>query len=102
MLLLSSIGLLLAAVLWQTTSIIADRHYSIWLFISIFIMAVPSTTSDLLCMPYMARYRQQYLTTFFVGMGCSALVPSAVSLIQGKSIQSQYSFNQDLQTINRE
>ncbi len=50
----------------------------------------------------MARYRQQYLTTFFVGMGCSALVPSAVSLIQGKSIQSQYSFNQDLQTINRE
>lgn len=48
-------------------------------------MSIPCTTSDVLFMPYITKLENtKYVATFFIGMGLSALVPSAASLIQGR------------------
>jgi len=84
MLILSGIGILLVAFLYDIPSTIGNSQHSVWLFLAIFIMSIPCTTSDLLNLPYIYKFADSsFVTSYFIGMGLSALIPSGLSLIQG-------------------
>uniref|UniRef100_A0A914YZI8 Riboflavin transporter n=1 Tax=Panagrolaimus superbus TaxID=310955 RepID=A0A914YZI8_9BILA len=83
MLILITICSLATAFLWDKTAFIFGEERSISLIIIMFFMALVNTTSNVLFMPYMATFHPTYLTAYFHGMGLSALIPSAFSLIQG-------------------
>lgn len=74
--------------------------HSLWLLLSILILCIPCTMADVVCMPLIGSlssfriftYLHLYLgrlgspdlvTTFYVGMGLGALLPSALSFAQG-------------------
>ncbi|VDM46566.1 unnamed protein product [Toxocara canis] len=84
MLIMSGAGLLMAAFVYDHPAVTSSSKHSYWLFVAFFIMSIPCTTSDVLFMPYITKLEStKYVATFFIGMGLSALIPSAVSLIQG-------------------
>uniref|UniRef100_A0A915BTR2 Riboflavin transporter n=2 Tax=Parascaris TaxID=6254 RepID=A0A915BTR2_PARUN len=84
MLFFSGAGLVMAAFVYDRPGVINNSKHSYWLFVAFFIISIPCTTSDVLFMPYITKLENtKYVATFFIGMGFSALVPSAVSLIQG-------------------
>ncbi|VDK55691.1 unnamed protein product [Anisakis simplex] len=86
MLVLSGFGLLMAAFTYDQPVVIDNAKHSYWLFVAILIMSIPCTTADVLFLPYITKLENfKYVTTFFIGMGLSALLPSTVSLIQGAS-----------------
>ena len=41
------------------------------------------TTSSVVFLPYMANFKSQYMTPFYIGEGFSGMVPAIVGLIQG-------------------
>lgn len=69
---------------WDHTLEIFGAQHSVVLMILLFIMSTINATSNVLFMPYMAAFHPNYLTAYFVGMGLSSLIPSVVSLIQGR------------------
>lgn len=74
----------LLAFFWDTTYEIFGANHSVVLMILLFVMSMINATSNVLFMPYMAAFHQNYLTAYFVGMGLSSLIPSIISLLQGK------------------
>ena len=48
-----------------------------------FFLAMVDTTSSVVFLPYMAYFKSQYMTPFYIGEGFSGLVPAIVGLIQG-------------------
>uniref|UniRef100_A0A0N5AVK4 Riboflavin transporter n=1 Tax=Syphacia muris TaxID=451379 RepID=A0A0N5AVK4_9BILA len=88
MLLMAAGGLIMAAFVYDKPCTVAGGKHSYLLFVAFFIMSMPCTVSDVMFMPYITRFNGTHIvTTFFVGMGLSALVPSAVSLVQGYNVQ---------------
>ncbi|XP_014678622.1 PREDICTED: riboflavin transporter 2-like [Priapulus caudatus] len=76
------------ALFWQRTTVIGGEDHSTALFILMFFIAICNTTSNIVFLPFMARYRHEYITALFVGMGLSALLPSVVALVQGGGTSS--------------
>uniref|UniRef100_A0A8R1UT21 Riboflavin transporter n=1 Tax=Pristionchus pacificus TaxID=54126 RepID=A0A8R1UT21_PRIPA len=83
LLIIDIIGLLL------TTFTYTSVH-SVWLLLSIFILCIPCTMADVVFMPLIdsiSIYRRlgspSLVTTFYIGMGLGALLPSALSFAQG-------------------
>ncbi|KAI1722911.1 solute carrier family 52, riboflavin transporter, member 3 [Ditylenchus destructor] len=83
LLVFSALCTLLMALFWNNTAKVFGNEHSVVLITITFFMALVNATSNVLFMPYMAAFHSQYLTAYFVGMGFSALVPSATALIQG-------------------
>lgn len=74
---------LLLVFLWKETSVIFGVEHSTALLSLVFILAIVDCTSSVLFIPFMAVFRQTYLTSYLVGEGLSGLLPSLVALVQG-------------------
>ncbi|CAJ0590915.1 unnamed protein product [Cylicocyclus nassatus] len=73
------------AFLWSETATIGSRNCSVALFVLLFGLALVDVISNVLFMPFMAKFHPSYLNAYFVGMGFSSLIPSILALIQGTS-----------------
>lgn len=77
---------------WRTVADINGKEYSICLYIFLFGLALVDSVSNVLFLPFMARYQPAYLNAYFVGMGCSALIPSLLSLVQGECLYMYHAY----------
>lgn len=73
----------LLAVFWSHTVTIAGEERSLLFFIFTFVLSLVCCTSNVTFLPFMYRYPPEYIRTFFIGQGFSALFPCIVALGQG-------------------
>nr|SVE75791.1 EOG090X07AW [Daphnia hispanica] len=74
---------LMIAFFWDATSFINGEEHSTGLLTLLFFLSLVDCSSSVLFMPFMARFRQAYLTSYLVGEGLSGFLPSIFALIQG-------------------
>ncbi|CAI5452761.1 unnamed protein product [Caenorhabditis angaria] len=72
-------------IFWSYSSVFLGTQRSWPLYLLLFGLAIVNAISNVLFMPFMARFHPAYLNAYFVGMGLSSLIPSILSLIQGTS-----------------
>lgn len=77
------VSCLLMALLWDRTSFIFGREHSTALLLLCFFLAFVDCTSSVVFLPFMALFKPEYMTAFFIGEGFSGLVPSLAALVQG-------------------
>ncbi|KAK6038446.1 hypothetical protein COOONC_24049 [Cooperia oncophora] len=85
--------------LWKETVAIGSKRYSLALYLLLFGLAVVDAMSNVLFMPFMAKFHPAYLNAYFVGMGFSSLIPSILALIQGDSAQHLQYLLKGMQTV---
>ncbi len=68
---------------WKETSYIAGVERSTALLVLCFFLSMVDCTSSVTFLPYMAIFREVYMSPFFGGEGLSGLLPSLVALGQG-------------------
>lgn len=73
----------LMAVFWSHTVTIAGEERSLLFLLFTFVLALVCCTSNVTFLPFMFRYPPEYIRTFFIGQGFSALFPCIVALGQG-------------------
>ena len=73
----------LLAVFWSHTVTIAGEQRSLPFLLFTFVLSLVCCTSNVTFLPFMFRYPPQYIRTFFIGQGLSALFPCVVALGQG-------------------
>ncbi|XP_005179334.1 solute carrier family 52, riboflavin transporter, member 3-A isoform X2 [Musca domestica] len=78
-----TLSAILTAFFYDKTAVVFGGQHSVALFALTIFTAFTACTSSVLFMPYMGRFREIYLITYFVGEGLSGLLPSVVALIQG-------------------
>ncbi|XP_065354201.1 solute carrier family 52, riboflavin transporter, member 3-A isoform X2 [Calliphora vicina] len=83
LLITGAVSAILTAFFYSRTAIIFGSEHSVALFALTFFTALTACTSSVLFMPYMGRFKEIYLVTYFIGEGLSGLLPSVVALIQG-------------------
>lgn len=83
LLITGTLSAILTAFFYNRTAILFGSNHSVALFALTFFTALTACTSSVLFMPYMGRFKEIYLVTYFVGEGLSGLLPSVVALIQG-------------------
>ena len=78
-----TVGLLLLAFFWDRTLWLwgAERSFAL-LFLSSCLGFVDNMSS-VVFIPYMARFKSQYVTAFFLGEACSAVIPAGMGVLQG-------------------
>ena len=74
---------LLMALLWNVTGYVGGAEHSTGLLTLLFCLSLVDCTSSVLFMPFMARFRRIYLTSYLIGEGLSGLLPSLFALAQG-------------------
>lgn len=77
------IAQVLMAIFWDQTSMFNSIEHSTALFILFFSLSLVNTTSNVTFLPFMMRFKPQYITAYFIGMGFSALLPSLTAIVQG-------------------
>lgn len=73
----------LLAIFWSHTVTIAGEERSLLFLLFTFVLSLVCCTSNVTFLPFMFRYPPQYIRTFFIGQGFSALFPCIVALGQG-------------------
>ncbi|XP_056272310.1 solute carrier family 52, riboflavin transporter, member 2 [Pseudoliparis swirei] len=73
----------LLAVFWSHTVAIAGGERSLLFLLFAFVLSTVCCTSNVTFLPFMFSYPSQYIRTFFIGQGLSALFPCIVALGQG-------------------
>uniref|UniRef100_A0A3P8TPG3 Riboflavin transporter n=1 Tax=Amphiprion percula TaxID=161767 RepID=A0A3P8TPG3_AMPPE len=71
------------AIFWSHTVVIAGEQRSLPFLLFTFVLSLVCCTSNVTFLPFMFRYPPQYIRTFFIGQGLSALFPCIVALGQG-------------------
>ncbi|XP_004074339.1 solute carrier family 52, riboflavin transporter, member 2 [Oryzias latipes] len=71
------------AIFWSHTVNIAGESRSLPFLLLTFVLSFVCCTSNVTFLPFMFRYPPQYIRTFFIGQGFSALFPCIVALGQG-------------------
>ncbi|XP_064598813.1 solute carrier family 52, riboflavin transporter, member 3-B-like [Liolophura sinensis] len=82
-LIVGALACLLLAFLWQQTSLVSGVEHSVALLVLQFFLALVDCTSSVVFLPFMSVFKEQYMTTYFIGEGLSGLLPSLVALVQG-------------------
>lgn len=79
---------LMLVFLWKETAYVAGADHSVGLLVSVLLLSMVDCTSSVVFLPYMATFKQEYMTSFYIGEGMSGLVPAAVALGQnvGKTL----------------
>lgn len=80
---IGTISSLLIALFWNATTFVAGVKHSTGLLTLLFFLSMVDCSSSVLFMPFMARFRVVYLTSYLVGEGLSGFLPSIVALAQG-------------------
>lgn len=83
LLITGTLSAILTAFFYSRTAMLFGAEHSVALFALTFFTALTACTSSVLFMPYMGRFKEIYLVTYFIGEGLSGLLPSVVALIQG-------------------
>lgn len=73
------------AVFWKQTVTVAGQERSLPFLFFTFLLSLVCCTSTVTFLPFMFRYPPQYIRTFFIGQGLSALFPCIVAIGQGVS-----------------
>ncbi|XP_061752932.1 solute carrier family 52, riboflavin transporter, member 2-like [Nerophis ophidion] len=73
----------LLAIFWWHKVAVAGQERSVPFFFFTFVLSLVCCTSNVTFLPFMFRYPPQYIRTFFIGQGLSALFPCVVALGQG-------------------
>lgn len=73
----------LLAFLWSTQVTVAGKSTSLVFLLLTFVLSFVCCTSNVTFLPFMFRYPPEYIRTFFIGQGLSALFPCVVALAQG-------------------
>lgn len=73
------------ALFWSRTVTVAGVERSLPFLVLTFVLSLVCCTSTVTFLPFMFRYPPQYIRTFFIGQGFSALLPCVVALGQGVS-----------------
>lgn len=71
------------ALFWSQVPMVSGEPRSVPFLLLTFILSLFCCTSNVTFLPFMYRYPPQYIRTFFVGQGLSALFPCVVALGQG-------------------
>lgn len=71
------------ALFWSHTVSIAGTERSLVFLLLTFVLSLVCCTSNVTFLPFMFRYPPEYIRTFFIGQGFSALFPCIVALGQG-------------------
>ncbi|CAG2199124.1 RFT2 [Mytilus edulis] len=74
---------LLLSFFWKETTVIAGELHSTALLVLHFFLSLTDCTTSVLFLPFMATFKRQYMTSYFIGEGLSGLIPSMVALGQG-------------------
>jgi len=77
------VSCLLMSLFWDRTSILFGHEHSTALLFLCFFLAFVDCTSSVVFLPFMALFKPEYMTAFFIGEGFSGLVPSLAALVQG-------------------
>lgn len=80
---IGSVSALLLALFWKETTVIGGIKHSTALLLLIFCLSLVDCTSSVLYTPYMAFWRDIYLSSYLIGEGLSGLLPALVALGQG-------------------
>ena len=77
--------MILVAFVWNATATIAGKSVSVALYVVFFVMAGRSMITTVAYLPYMATFaNSRLMPPFFIGIGCGALLPAILALIQGR------------------
>ena len=68
---------------WSETTHIFGKERSTSLITLSFFLVLVDTTSSVVFLPYMANFKVQYMSAFYIGEGMCGFLPSMVGLIQG-------------------
>ncbi|XP_072531472.1 solute carrier family 52, riboflavin transporter, member 2 isoform X2 [Salminus brasiliensis] len=71
------------AIFWSHVTTVAGQPRSVPYLVLAFVLSLVCCTSNVTFLPFMYRYPPEYIRTFFVGQGLSALFPCIVALGQG-------------------
>ena len=74
---------LLLAFFWDLTSVMMGVEHSTALIALASLLSLVDCTSSVVFLPYMALYKPQYMSAFYIGEGLSGFIPGIVGLIQG-------------------
>ncbi|XP_023831785.1 solute carrier family 52, riboflavin transporter, member 2 [Salvelinus sp. IW2-2015] len=80
---LAVVASIFLAIFWSQVATVAGEVRSVPYLLLTFVLALVCCTSNVTFLPFMFRYPPQYIRTFFVGQGLSALFPCVVALGQG-------------------
>lgn len=80
---LAVVAAALLALLWDYKIEVAGHKHSLAFLLLSFVLAFVCCTSNVSFLPFMFRLPPQYIRTFFIGQGLSALFPCMVALGQG-------------------
>lgn len=96
---LAVVASVLLALFWSHTVSVAGRERSLVFLILTFVLSVVCCTSNVTFLPFMFRYPPEYIRTFFIGQGFSALFPCIVALGQGVGKLQCLTVNATVQTV---
>ncbi|XP_034017033.1 solute carrier family 52, riboflavin transporter, member 2 isoform X2 [Thalassophryne amazonica] len=82
---LAVVASIFLAVFWSHTVTVAGVKRSVPFLLLTFVLSLVCCTSSVTFLPIMFQYPPQYIRTFFIGQGLSALFPCIVALGQGVS-----------------
>ena len=73
----------LLAIFWEETSLIAGAQHSTALIVLLSFIFLADSTCSIFCLGFMANFKAQYMSSFYLGLHCSGLVASVLGFIQG-------------------
>ncbi|XP_063306981.1 solute carrier family 52, riboflavin transporter, member 2 [Pelobates fuscus] len=71
------------AVFWDRRVPVAGEDHSVAYLLLAYLLALGCCTSNVTFLPFMYQFPQQYIRSFFIGQGLSALFPCVLALGQG-------------------
>ncbi|KAI4891061.1 hypothetical protein NFI96_023919 [Prochilodus magdalenae] len=80
---LAVVASIFLAIFWSRVTPVAGAQRSLPFLLLTFVLSFVCCTSNVTFLPFMYRYPPEYIRTFFVGQGLSALFPCIVALGQG-------------------
>ncbi|XP_056015433.1 solute carrier family 52, riboflavin transporter, member 3-A-like isoform X4 [Ostrea edulis] len=78
-----SLACLFLAFYWKTTAYVAGENRSVVLLVLQFFLALVDCTTSVVFLPFMVKFKSEYMTAYFIGEGMSGMLPSLVALGQG-------------------
>lgn len=80
---IGALACLLLSFFWKETSTINGNLHSTALLTLTTCLSLVDCTSSVVYLPYMAGFKPQYMSAFYIGEGLGGLIPGLVGLIQG-------------------
>ncbi|CAL8075195.1 unnamed protein product [Orchesella dallaii] len=74
---------ILLGLFWDKTTYVAGADHSTALLVLVLFLASVDCSSRVTYLPFMAKFNEIYLTSYFIGEGLSGFLPSIIALAQG-------------------